>query len=293
MAKTRKKKRYKINKIRGIAVLCLLLATGLLCFCLFSPIFNITDISMHGNAMVSAEEIYERVAYLEGTNIFKIDKGKIAATLRPLAYLDTIEIKRNLPSALEIHVTESSAELVFPYMTGYLLTDSKTKVLEEITDHSGWGLPVVYGADITEEKISEKITVQDNVKFDIMLNCIDYLKKKEHLSHIRSIDFSDITNIWVTYQDGYRVNFAKFEDMERKMQMLDIVLPQVDRSEGTYIDLTNPSKVFTGKEDPKPEPEVNAEEEPSGENGEETEKTEATEPTGENTEVKEEENAQE
>ncbi|MBQ3226409.1 MAG: FtsQ-type POTRA domain-containing protein [Clostridia bacterium] len=290
MAKTQKKKRYKFNKIRGIAVLCLLLATGLLCFCLFSPIFNITNISMHGNAMVSTEEIYERVAYLEGTNIFKINQGKIADTLRPLAYLDTIEIKRNLPSALEIHVTECSAELVFPYMTGYLLTDGKAKVLEEISDHSGWGLPVVYGADITEEKISEKITVQDDVKFDIILNCIDYLKKKEHLPQIRSMDFSDITNIWVTYQDGYRVNFAKFEDMERKMQMLDIVLPQVDRSEGTYIDLTNPSKVFTGKEEPKPEPEIQPEEEPSGEQGEEKENAETTE---ENTEVEEEENAQE
>ena len=69
---------------------------------------------------------------------------------------------------------------------------------------------------------------------------------------MQRIDFSDITNISATYQEGFRVNFAKFDNMDYKMKMLKAILPQVDRSPGTYIDLTTPSKVFTGREETIP-----------------------------------------
>ncbi len=268
MAKAKKRKKYKVNKVRGIAVLALVLFVGLLCFCLFSPIFNITAIEISGNSMVSTTEITERTAYLMGDNIFRVSSGGVSKTLRPLAYLDTVTIKRKLPSTLEICVTECSTELMFPHMAAYLLTDANAKVLEEISDPTGWELPLIYGVEIAEGEISENIVAQDEVKFDIIMNFIQYLKEKSHFSDVRSVDFTDITNIWVTYKDGYRVNFAKFEEMDYKMKMLEMILPQVDRSEGTYIDLTTPSQVFTGKieapETPAPETEENATEAQEG-----------------------------
>lgn len=257
MAKSQKKKKKKrVQKFKRTVVLLLVLMLALSCFCLFAPFFNITDVEVHGNAQVTSQEILDRTSIAVGTNIFKLSKKSVREGLKTLAYLDTIKVSRKLPSTVKITVTECYSELLFPYTTGYLATNSKGKILEIITDPVGWDLPQVFGVEIELAEISEKIAVQDGVKFDIILECIQYFKELNQLEKIAAFDFTDITNIWVTYREGYRVNFAKLEDMEYKMKMLETILPQVDRSAGTYIDLTTPSKVFTGKTEATPEPEV-------------------------------------
>lgn len=265
MAKNQKKKRKKsrVQRLKRSFMLLLLLIVAVSCVCLFAPVFNITEVMVEGNAQVTDEEILDRTSIVVGSNIFKMDKKSVKKGLKSLAYLDTIKISRRLPSKIKISVTESYAELIFPHATGYLVSDSEGKLLEVISDCEGWEVPHILGVEIDNFEISEKISVQDEVKFDIIFDCIRYLKEKGHLSQLKELDFTDISNIWVKYKEGHKVNFAKFEDMEYKMKMLEAIMPQVDRSEGTYIDLTTPSKVFTGKIEPTPEPTQEASEQPA------------------------------
>lgn len=254
MKKQQKKKKKRAIRIRRAILVMLLLTIALACFCLFAPFFNITSIETEGNVQVTSEELLDRVNLVTGTNIFKINKNSIRESLRSLAYLDTVKVSRRLPATVKISVTECRAELLAPYTSGYLLLDSRGKVLEQISDSSGWDLPELLGISIEKAEISEKISVQDGVKFDIIFNCIEYFKSKEQLPLISSFDFNDIANIQVTYREGYRVNFARLDDMDYKMKMLETILPQVDRSPGTYIDLSTPSKVFTGRNEASPSP---------------------------------------
>ncbi|MBQ4515839.1 MAG: FtsQ-type POTRA domain-containing protein [Clostridia bacterium] len=265
MAKNQKKKRKKsrVQRLKRSFILLLLLIIAVSCVCLFAPVFNITEVMVEGNAQVTDEEILDRTSIVVGSNIFKMNKKSVKKGLKSLAYLDTIKISRRLPSKIKISVTESYAELIFPHATGYLVSDSEGKLLEVISDCEGWEVPHILGVEIDNFEISEKISVQDEVKFDIIFDCIRYLKEKGHLSQLKELDFTDISNIWVKYKEGHKVNFAKFEDMEYKMKMLEAIMPQVDRSEGTYIDLTTPSKVFTGKIEPTPEPTQEASEQPA------------------------------
>ncbi len=276
MAKNQKKKRKKsrAQRLRRSFVLLLVLIAAVSSVCLFAPVFNITEVLVEGNAQVTTEEILDRTSIVIGGNIFKMSKNSVKRGLSSLAYLDTIKISRKLPSKVKIKVTECYAELIFPHATGYLVSDINGKLLEVISDCEGWEVPHVIGAEIDNIEISKKISVQDGVKFDIILDCIRYLKEKGHLSQLKKLDFTDISNIWVTYKEGHRVNFAKFEDMDYKMKMLDAILPQVDRSEGTYIDLTTPSKVFTGKEEiPEPIKETQLPSENGEDNTENSEQT--------------------
>lgn len=267
----KKRKKRKKGKFRRAAVLLLLLVIGIVSFLLFAPFFHITEITAEGNAQVSEEEILDRVNLALGTNIFKINKKSIRNNLSSLAYLDTVRVKRKLPSTVRICVTECYPQLLLPYAGGYLLTTEDGKVLEQVSEDSGWELPLIVGLEIENAEISQKISVQDGVKFDIILDCIRYLRENGQLEQIQQLDFNDITNISAIYREGFRVNFAKFDDMDYKLKMLNVVLPQVDRSSGTYIDLTTPSKVFTGREEITPSPEPQTEGEGDAETEEEKE----------------------
>lgn len=275
----KKQKRRKKRKFRRVITVLLLLAIGTISFCLFAPFFHITDITVEGNAQVATEEILDRVNLALGTNLFKISKKSIRNNLSSLAYLDTVQVKRKLPSTVKICVTECYPQLLIPYTSGYLLTTEEGKVLEQVSEDSGWELPLILGLEVENAEISKKITVQDGVKFDIILNCIHYLRENGQLEQIQKLDFSDVTNISAVYREGFRVNFAKFDDMDYKMKMLHAVLPQIDRSPGTYVDLTTPSRVFTGREEAEPSPEPKQETETAEESAAPAEAGEETQTT--------------
>ena len=143
----RKKKKNRKRKIRRTVTVLLLLIIAAVCLCLFTPFFNISSISVAGNEQVASEDILARCGILENTNIFRINKKASRASLESLAYLDTIKIKRKLPNKVVIEVTETTASLLFPFMTGYIVTDSTGKVLEQTTDAEAWDLPQILGAD--------------------------------------------------------------------------------------------------------------------------------------------------
>lgn len=272
----RKKKKNRKRKIRRTVTVLLLLIIAAVCLCLFTPFFNISSISVAGNEQVASEDILARCGILENTNIFRINKKASRASLESLAYLDTIKIKRKLPNKVVIEVTETTASLLFPFMTGYIVTDSTGKVLEQTTDAEAWDLPQILGAGVENAEISKKITVQDTVKFGIIVDSIRYLQEKELLPQIRECNFEDISNFRMKMRDGIEIIFGKIEDMDYKLKKLETVLPQVDKSEGSYLDLSTPAKAFYGRNEPEmpaasgepgttaePEPDTN---QPEGEN---------------------------
>ncbi len=246
----RKKKKNRKRKIRRTVTVLLLLIIAAVCLCLFTPFFNISSISVAGNEQVASEDILARCGILENTNIFRINKKASRTSLESLAYLDTIKIKRKLPNKVVIEVTETTASLLFPFMTGYIVTDSTGKVLEQTTDAETWDLPQILGAGVENAEISKKITVQDTVKFGIIVDSIRYLQEKELLPQIRECNFEDISNFRMKMRDGIEIIFGKIEDMDYKLKKLETVLPQVDKSEGSYLDLSTPAKAFYGRNEP-------------------------------------------
>ena len=84
----------KIIKRRRIFVLSILLLIILLCVCLFTPVFGISDISVTGNTLLASEDIIAASGIEKGENVFRISGKKAARKLSKLAYVEGAKIKR-------------------------------------------------------------------------------------------------------------------------------------------------------------------------------------------------------
>lgn len=251
------KKRKRRRKRRRNILLLLLLATAAVCFCLFAPFFNLTEIAVSGNEKVAVDAIISHSLVAEGTNIFRINTKNAEAGIRQLPYVDTVRVKRKLPSKLQITVTESVPKYLAAFGEQYLLLDHAGKVLELLDDPSAYDLPLITGLDIKKAEPASKIGLDDAEKFDIIINNSKMLEDAQILSDVREINGADILNFEITLKSGLRVTFGKSDNMEYKMKLFREVLPQVDQTEGAYLNLLS-DRAFFGKDEATPSPSPSA-----------------------------------
>ncbi len=274
MSATRKKrKRLHKGKFFRFIMIVLILVGGILSLLLYAPIFNVSEIVIEGNDAVLSEDILNISGINIGTNIFKIDKGEVSANLKRISRIETVSVKRKLPKRIEVTVSETYPELIFPYMSGFVVTNEKGKVIELSDDVSAYTLPIINGVGITEATECKLIKVEDEIGFDIITDYIDLLKKYDALSLFKEIDLSNTTNFSGYTHDGVKVIFGKMTDLEYKIKVFNDVITKVEKTEGAYIDLSTPQATVYGIAVPTEVP---------TEETQNTEETNAPQETGEN-----------
>ncbi|MBR5236069.1 MAG: FtsQ-type POTRA domain-containing protein [Clostridia bacterium] len=260
----KQKRKRKLARMRRRFFLFLLLFAAILSLLLFTPWFNIKTIEVTGNELIAKEQILEASAISEGANIFRINKRAVKKAILKIPEIDGVTISRRLPLKVRISVLETKPVLYFPYLSGYVITNEKGKVLALKDDISSLGLLNITGLEIKNAEICEKITVQDMVKFDIIIETLGVLQEKGLLDQMRSGHFDDLSDVYFYLNDGTKIIFGKTTEMEYKISVLSNVLPMVNRTEGSYIDLTTPSRTVYGTLDEEPPAET--EQDPSAEN---------------------------
>ncbi len=253
--KTQKKAIKKRKRARRVLLLLLLIAI-VISICLFTPFFNVQNVEVSGNSIITSEQIITQASIPPETNIFRIHKGRLRKALLTIPEIEEVNIKRRLPATVVFNVRETPAVMFAPYMTGYVTLNSSGRVISLCDDKTDLNLIELTGLEIKNAEICKKISVQDRVKFDIILDVIRILQEKELLGEIRSCHFDNLSDFHVYLTDGTKIIFGETEDLAYKISVLDTVLPMVNRTEGAYVDLTTPSRAFYGT---LPEPEENSE----------------------------------
>lgn len=241
----RKKKRIK-KLIRSLFLLALIFA-GLVSFCLFTPFFNLSKIAVTGCERLSESEVIEAAELPLGENIYKISKRKTIKKLSALPEIEDVKISRIPFSKIKIKIKETHPAFVFKTTDGYAEVDPNGKVMNLRTDIENSELPQILGIEAENSEISKKITVQDTIKFDIIMENLSLLREKGIISEMQSIDFSDLSSTEGYLKSGTKVIFGKLTDLDYKLSVLLAIMPQIDNSPGAYIDLTTPSNAFYGR----------------------------------------------
>ena len=106
--KTRNKKKKKIKKIKFVLKIILLIAiiSGGVAFALTSPMFNITNIQVSGNNIVSTDTVISLSQLKKDENIFRFNSSQIINNIKENPYIESVSINRKIPSTVAINITE-------------------------------------------------------------------------------------------------------------------------------------------------------------------------------------------
>ena len=130
-SRKRLRRRQRWTNVYGLVVILLVLTAGITISYTF--LFNISEIRVAGQSdMYTAEEIVAASGIKEGDNLLRLDCKKSAQSiLDQLLYVETADVDRKFPSALEITVTRCIPAFNVNYGSGTLLVSKKGKILAD------------------------------------------------------------------------------------------------------------------------------------------------------------------
>lgn len=231
----KKKRRRMISRI-GIAVLVLLAIV-------FAPtiFFQVSKINVTGDTRYTSEQLIKSTGVKQGDNMFFLDTEQIAADLKDeYPYLDTVKLRRKLPSTLQIEVNDRTAVLSIEQNGKYLILDMSGKVLEK-TKSAAKGTAKVTGVPMKGLHVGDTVDKDKYGKAASVMKLLELTDQYGMKKHIKTIDVEKAYDVRVTYDKRYTILLGALEEsnLEHKIQFLKAILKEPSLPESGVIDLTD------------------------------------------------------
>lgn len=264
-------------------------------------LFNVSEVKVaKAGKHYQPEQIIEAADVDVGDNMVATNWDRVKEKVeKKLPYVLSLEIKKTVSGKITFSVVDDTATLVFKISKGYALADANCKVLEIVKEKpKNKGLTLLTVKNRINADPGEIISFSDDSE-SILYDTIRTAIKNSGIGNITGIDISDPENIYLEYQNRYRLYLGNSEDIEYKLREAKKIIAEEDENDPNQIGEINLSilkKVYvekldtleettTAKKDVTTQPETTAPD--STDEPEEDETTtlpeEETEPDGEET----------
>ena len=242
--KEKRKKKFKILKISMI--IALIIATILII--LFSPLFNIKEIEVKNNELISTEQILSLSGIKKDINMFKINTGKVSDSIKENLYIEDAEIIRELPSKIVINIKERKPSFIIEYANGYATIDKTGYILE--LNESKKDLPILQGLETVSDKfqIGKKLEKGDLNKIYIVSKIMDIAKNNQMSDLISRIDIENTKEIKIIIESKEKTAYIG-DDSNLNIKLLTIK-QMIEKTEGlageifVNVDLNSEYPIF-------------------------------------------------
>lgn len=211
--------------VKWIILIALLI--GAILFLLSTPLFNITNITIINNSNISADTIQELSGLQIGTNIYKLSKKQIEENIKNNPYIEKVQIKRKLPSEIEISVQERQATYLLEIGNGYMAINNQGYMLEIVEETNG--LPLLTGFSTKTENMIEgqRMEEEDLERLETVLKIMDSISLNGITEKVTKIDISNKQNYQLTFEEEGKIAYlGDASDISTRIWRLKAIMQQ-------------------------------------------------------------------
>lgn len=254
--------KFKLFKIVNLILIAGIL--GFLYFFIFSDFYNITNVEIKGNQIISTDDLLEisntylsdnKLFVFKNKNIFLFKRNNLINKINEVIILEEIKIEKILPNTIRITIKEKNASLK-------LVTGGQ----EYLVDSQGMIIKKFY--KLITPKIFQVSPLQDNIqttqkkdnflkiynKTNQGINLGDYVLKEANIDFIIKInkklielDYLNIEKISVPNnfpkhliiytKDNWQIYFNLTDDIDIQISRLEILINQkIQKGNLPYLD---------------------------------------------------------
>ncbi|AKA70239.1 cell division protein FtsQ/DivIB [Clostridium scatologenes] len=231
----RRRKRKRIKKIFMLFVLLLSISITL---CLKHPYFNIKNIEVSGNRNISSKEIIDLSRLSKGNNVFYINVRNGENNILSNPYISEVQIKRKLPSTVQINVKEREALFYNTKDNKYFIVDKNGVVLQKKDNIKEMHLVKLDGFDYDKSEIGKVLKNDDKSKIDIVTDLGDIILNSKNTIGITYIDLNSTIDIKIYFGDMC-VKLGRSDKLDKKVnEALNIINSKGLKGAKGYIDVS-------------------------------------------------------
>lgn len=189
--------------------------------------FNIEKITVTGNGQFDENEIIEASGLEYGENMFLTKMSSHAdLVMQNVVYLESCEIKRKLPTGVEIIVQVCEPAACLEAENDYLIMSTTGKIFER-SETPVTGLYLIKGSepvyDLQPGMMFE--SADDEGKLNAMLSVCEAMKAR-NTEKVSYIDVTDRYNIKYLFDDRVEVRLGSVNELDYKLKFTEIILSE-------------------------------------------------------------------
>lgn len=227
----RKIARKKNRKILKISLL-LFIIVGLIIFIFVSPVFNIRNIEVNGNEIISSDTIISLSGIKTNENIFQISKKSINNRLKENPYVKDVIIDRKLPGTVVLNVDERKIAYQIKVINSYVYIDYQGYILEVSSKEKN--VPLVEGFNTDQESILKvnRLSGVDIEHLKVLLKIIENAQKNEISKLIYKIIIKDNEYILDLKNEKKTVYLGNAKDITNQMSYVKLISEKEKNNQG-------------------------------------------------------------
>ena len=243
IAKNRKKRNRFLKWISIIAIVII----GLI-FTFVSPLFNIKEIKVENNNILSTEKIISLSRLKKDQNIFRFLKADVETHLKEDPYVESVKVSRELPNTVKLEVKERNRDFSVKFLNGFAFINNQGYILEIVEDNAG--VPILLGTETPEEQFTpgNRLDNKDLKKLEVAIQVMKIAKENEIAEKITSIDITN-KNEYIIHLDADKKDayLGDGSDLNTKILYIKVIMEQEADKEGTIFvngDFSNKFKAY-------------------------------------------------
>ena len=256
-ARERYEKKLKIvtrNRRILFGIVAVVVVAAVFAVLSLTVLFNVSEVKVaKAGKHYQPEQIIEAADVDVGDNMVATNWDRVKEKVeQKLPYVLSLEIKKTVSGKITFSVVDDTATLVFKTSKGYALADANCKVLEIVKEKpKNNGLTLLTVKNRINADPGETISFADDGE-SILYDTIRTAIKNSGIGSITGIDISDPENIYLEYQNRYRLYLGNSEDIEYKLREAKKIIAEEDENDPNQIGEINLSilkKVYVEKLD--------------------------------------------
>lgn len=128
------------------------------------PIFDIKNINVEGLKILNNKEINQLVEFSKGSNIVRFNSDEIVEVLKKNKYIESVEVKKSMPSTLKINVKEKEIGYYIVDNNSKYILDKNLTVIDKVDNITGKGYAEIVGIEPKSLEVGSCISDNDLVK---------------------------------------------------------------------------------------------------------------------------------
>ena len=220
----RSRRRSRLVSVLLIAALILTVVLALVTVGYFI-VFRVKTVTVSGSEKYQNKAITEACqAGYAGMSMFRVSYQEMASQLQlNYPYLKTVEIRKVWPSSLEITVTDDAGAYYTEISDQYFVLSHELRVLERVDEESMLdyrGLCHVTLPPVAYAVTGSYVRFMRESDFQNVSSVCRTLYQSEMSRLISSINMNDKFDMFFIYNNQYRIEFGKNEDLETKLELV-------------------------------------------------------------------------
>jgi len=212
-----------------------------------SVFFRVSKIEVVGNEHYTSDEIIRAIDIEQGDNLFFFDRfAAISRVFAKLPYIEQVSVERSLPGNVVITVSECKAMAYIVIGEEEWTIDHNCKVLgKAAADETSGLLPITGfnpGTLLIGETLSEYSGNDDAVEY--LREVLSQISGRGLTSVIRSVDFTNLKAVKITYGSRFLVNLGAHHNTEHKFGMLLSAISQLKDGDVGTINVADDTTAY-------------------------------------------------